>query len=153
MLFQDEPPETVENSHRSVRNAIKFTLDRKDSLQKGIFENAIVRSAIKFIFRRVIDPNEDESTRPDVAKILWKFRVVKVTLNTQEEVVGFAQYWSLEESMSDREMILTPIGEQQVERLPEEIQEVARRDSSTLYTYIPIQSVEKIRAYEVPFPI
>ncbi|MFZ2226923.1 MAG: DUF6338 family protein [Candidatus Nanopelagicaceae bacterium] len=153
MLFQDEPPETVENSHRTVRNAIKFALSGKERLQKSIFENVIVRKAIKFIIRRKIDPTEDESTGPDVSEILWTFRVVKVTLNTQEEVVGFASYWSLEESMADREMILTSISEQQVDRLPEEIQEVARRDSSTLYTYIPIQSVEKIRVYEVPFPI
>jgi len=74
-------------------------------------------------------------------------------LMSHEEIVGFMQFWSLEENMADREIILSPVHPNFLELLPENIRDMANSDNLSLYKYIPIHSIEKITIYEVEFPL
>lgn len=132
LLLADEPPETVDNSNKKVRKAIAWILRRKTNLTQP--------EASKDI------PSPDESiSTPEI------YIVAKVTLLSREEVVGFPKWWSSEESMSEREIILEQVADWNISFLPAELQALARRDSKAEEVYIPVQSIEKISTYKIDF--
>lgn len=81
--------------------------------------------------------------------------VARVTLNSKEEIVGYVDMYSVEESVADREILLRVINpkDEGVAKLPQEFQEIMAKDTSWVRMSIPFHSIEKISVVYFEFPL
>lgn len=128
LLFSDAPATTAEDSNKRLRRPIRFL--------------------VKHFSRS----KQKESSELKAAEGFSRHRVARVTLNSNEEMVGAVLYWSLEEYPSNREIIIEPINPEYVPLLPPEIQDIARITNSGFNIYLPLRSIEKISMYYLDIP-
>lgn len=127
-------------------------LFQEDVEKKIGFVNRNLRNLLAWIYRIKKEPNQPAETpenvlaeTPPSKNELWK--VARVTLMSHEEIVGFPLNWSDDSYDPQREVLLETVAEWNIELLPEELREIAKRDVSCAIIYVASQTIEKVSIY------
>lgn len=75
------------------------------------------------------------------------FKLVKILLNSGEELVGFPRNWSTLSDQTGRELILDMVWKNNISRLPLELQHIAQRDVNVHQVFISENSIKSSSSY------
>lgn len=117
-------------------------------IKKNRWIHKVFSRALK-LFRQ---SGEVESTS-DVKSGFVKYRVLKVTLVSGKEVIGFVHSWSAIEEMNNRDLILGAVKSYHVPQLPERLRDLVHIEDEKIYEYVPMSAVHHMELYEVEFHV
>lgn len=116
-------------------------------IKKDLRVRKWLQTAFRFLRLLPIDSNDNLEEK------LVSIPLTVVTLNSGEKVIGYTDYFSSDEIMHERELLLQPVVRKYNMFLPPEYKKLAQKQVSWNRMLIPLVSVSHIEVRNLLFPV